>query len=248
MISEADFAEVAATEEPELAFVRLESRFRKTLEDNLESSQNNVTYEAYIIEYMNHTLAAARFFNLDILEFWTVPEPGTADEIYKRYQQFTTEIDYYKVQVQLTHLRRPKDFSVGLSTTDKEKIRFFIEQIKTVIDKAGLSTEKREALFNKLNAFLAEVDRSRASWDKFSDIVIGIATLGGNAAEKLEPARLWIDSIAKLLGNNKEVENSQPHLPKPSTKRIENHSQRSSQSENQPTSQRGRDPDDEIPF
>lgn len=248
MIPEEDFAEVAGILEPELAFVRLETRFRKALETNLENSQSNEAFESYVIEYMNHTIAAARFLNLDLLDFWEVPHPGSTNEIHARYRAFITEIDYYKVQIQLACLRGPREFSVGLSTTDKERLRFFVQQIKEVIDEAHLSDDKREALFNKLNAFLAEVDRNRAPWDRFSDIVIGIAAVGGKAAEKLEPARKWLDSIARLLGNNKEVENSQPQLPKPTIKKIEHRRQISDQSGKNSAAQKRGDMDDEIPF
>jgi hypothetical protein len=73
MITEEDFLAVADCP-PDLAFVRLERKFRETLEGNLEISQNGNTYDHYVIEYMNHTLAAANALGLDILEFFSVPD------------------------------------------------------------------------------------------------------------------------------------------------------------------------------
>jgi hypothetical protein len=186
MITEDEFAEIAGIADPALAFVRLETRFRKKLESKLESSENNEAYKSYVIEYINHTLAAARFLKLDILDTWEVPKHSSTTEMYNLYRDFTTEVDYYKVQIELAHLQQTKEFSVGLSTGDKERLRFYVEQIKGIIDEANLTPEKRDALFNKLNAFVAEVDRNRASWEKFCDMVIGISSVGGQAAEKLE--------------------------------------------------------------
>ena len=57
MITEEDFQAVANCP-PDLAFVRLERKFREMLESNLEHSNNGNTYSHYI-EYMHHTLAAA---------------------------------------------------------------------------------------------------------------------------------------------------------------------------------------------
>jgi hypothetical protein len=83
-----------------------------------------------------------------------------------------------------------------------------VERIKNVIDTSSLATPKKERLFDKLNAFLAEVDRDRTTWEAFSDFIIGLAHLGGEAAQELEPARKLIDSISRLLGRAKEFEDS----------------------------------------
>lgn len=241
MIDEADFAAAAGANDPNMAFARLETQFRKALNANLEASQNNYSYGAAIGEYMNHTLATAQYFNLDFLDFFEVPDPDD-DNIGDKFRRFTTLVDSFKVRVQLEYVRSPIEFSVGLSNADKQKIRFYVEQMKSVIDAAKLTEEKRDALHNKLNKFLAEVDRNRAPWTRFGDIVIYFANVGGEAAERLEPARKWIDSIAKLLGHNKEIENSQPKLAKPEKRKIQD------QRPQPATGKKRVDLDDEIPF
>lgn len=246
MISEDDFAAAAGVSDPNMAFVRLETRFRKVLEGNLEASQNNYSYGAAIGEYMNHTLAAAQFFKLDFLDFFEVPDPND-ETISDTYRHFMTLVDAFKVRVQLEYVRSPIEFSVGLSNSDKEKLRFYVAQMKPIIDAANLTEQKRDALHDKLNKFLEEVDRNRAPWTRFGDIVISMANVGGEAFEKLEPARKWIDSIAKLLGHNKEIENSQPKLPKPTQKKIEDQRPRSTTPTTRAVKTRG-DMDDEIPF
>jgi len=70
-----------------------------------------------------------------------------------------------------------------------------------------------------INAFLAEADRDRAPWDKFADLVICLAHIGGEVAKELEPARKLINSIARLLGRAKEFEDSAPKLPPPEQSR-----------------------------
>jgi hypothetical protein len=197
MIDEADFEAAVGASDPNMAFARLETQFRKALNAN-----------------------AAQYFHLDFLDFFEVPDPD-GDKISDTFRRFTTLVDAFKVRAQLEYVRSPMEFSVGLSNADKEKIRFYVEQMKLVIDAASLAEQKRDALYDKLNKFLAEVDRNRAPWTRFGDIIIYLASVGGDAAEKLEPARKWIDSIAKLLGHNKEIENSQPKLPKLEKKQIQ---------------------------
>jgi hypothetical protein len=96
MITEEDFAVAAGVTDPRMAFVRLESRFRKVLHENLDDMQSSGAYDAYVIEYMNHTLAAARFFNLDFLDFWEVPSRRSND-ISDKYHDFVVLVDAYKV-------------------------------------------------------------------------------------------------------------------------------------------------------
>ena len=119
MISEEDFATIDIRD-PQMAFATLETRFRKALETNLENSQSNEAYNSYIIEYMNHTIAAARFLELDILQEWSVPSRNTSD-LNEKYHAFITEVDYYKVQIRLAQLRTSIAYSVGLSGADKVK-------------------------------------------------------------------------------------------------------------------------------
>src|SRR5579863_9585221 len=78
MIKEEDFA-AAADGPPDIAFVRLERKFREILEQNLEASQSGGASNHFIIEYMNHTLATAEALGLDFLEFYAVPDDNSSD-------------------------------------------------------------------------------------------------------------------------------------------------------------------------
>ncbi|WLA64861.1 hypothetical protein [Bradyrhizobium diazoefficiens] len=60
MITEEDFATVADCP-PDLAFARLEKKFRHRLENNLENSQNNNSWAHYIIECAFRGIVSADF-------------------------------------------------------------------------------------------------------------------------------------------------------------------------------------------
>jgi hypothetical protein len=221
MIPPDEYAAAVRGNDPELAFIRLESKYRDVLNKKLEDSDNSNVYEAYVIEYMNHTIAAARALGLDLLDQWTVPAHSARGlSIHDYFKDFTTAVDHFKVQVQIDHARSYNRFSVALDTAEKDKLRNYVAEIKKVIEQSSLAQPKKERLYDKINNFLAEVDRDRTPYEQFADLVINLAHLGGEAAQELEPARKLINSIARLLGRNKEFEDSAPTLPPSKSRQI----------------------------
>jgi hypothetical protein len=217
MIPHDEYAAAVRGHDSELAFVHLESKYREALNKNLENTDNSNAYSSFVIEYMNHTIAAAHALGLTILDQWTVPSHSHNIRVSDHFHDFTTAVDHFKVQVQIDQARRRNRFSVALDPAEKDKLRNYVAQIKKVIDDSSLARPKKERLYDKINDFLAEVDRDRTPYEQFADLVINLAHLGGEAAQELEPARKLINSIARLLGRNKEAEEST--LPPPSKPR-----------------------------
>jgi hypothetical protein len=242
MIPVDDYQEAVRGKSPELAFVYLEQRFRDKLNSNLEGADNSHSFDVCVIEYMNHTKAAARALDLDILDSWGVPS-HQQHNLSDLFNDFTAAIDYFKVQVSIDNARSTLRFSVELDTDEKDKLRNYVGEIKKVIDRSSLAQKKRERLYDLINAFLVEVDRDRTPWDRFADLVIGLAHLGGEAAQELEPARKLIDSIARLLGRTKESEDAASKLP-PSAQRR----QIPGPPKILPSPKKRGEMDDEIPF
>jgi hypothetical protein len=120
-------------------------------------------------------------------------------------------------------LRRPEAISgppnsVALAPSEKTHLRAYADKIKDIIDKSSLQPAKKERLFDKINAFIAELDKDRTLLQKFNDVVLSLAHTGGEAAEELEPAWKWVKLAAAILGVRQEME--QTKLPAP-PKRIE---------------------------
>jgi hypothetical protein len=243
MINEEDFAD-ASEVTPEMAFVRLERKFRSVFQDNISDVRNNEAYRDYVREYANHTIAAATTLGLHFLDDFDVEISD--EELSKNLGRLTTAVDRFAVHTQITYIRRPPKESVALEATEKRILRHYVEQIKEVIDNSSLLVAKKERLFDKINDFLLEVDRDRTRLQKFNDIVISIAHTGGEAAEELEPSWKWVKLIAKVLGAREE--NEQVKLPKPHVpKKLEAPKKTSPAPAPKPASRRG-DLDDEIPF
>ena len=119
MISPEEYASALRTNDAEVAFVRLESKFRAALNARLENSDNNLSYESAVIEYMNHTLAAAKSLGLKGFDVWEVPSHGGSrrnNDFSDRYHDFVTAVDHFKVQVQIREAKSYNRYSVALDT------------------------------------------------------------------------------------------------------------------------------------
>ena len=76
MITEDDFA-VAADVSPEMAFVRLERKFRDAYEWQVgHHSESDGSWHRFTIAYMNHTIAVARELGLPLLGDFIFQEDG----------------------------------------------------------------------------------------------------------------------------------------------------------------------------
>ena len=215
MIREEDFA-AAADCPPDMAFVRLERKFRETLEANLENSQNGNSSDLYVIEYMNHTIATADALELDFLEFFGVPDSKNTSDLYERYNHFRQTVDAYTVRIQIRNIRIGPAHALPLDEDEKKHIRAYVTKIKEIVDGSTLSAPKKEALLNRLNAFLVEVDRDRTSLQRFNDFMMSLAKAAGDAVEELEPAWKWARLLAAIMGVRQEKENAK--LPPPAEK------------------------------
>ncbi len=230
---------MALPEEPEMAFVEFERILRESVIANIENSHNGQDASEYRLEYMNKILAASKAYELDILQDWAVPSANV--EVYTIYKNFLSDVDHYTTQVRLKNVRRNKKFSVSLDTATKIKIHHFINQIKNSIEQTDLEEHKKNALYEKLNSFANEVDRSRTGWQSGMAVYVSVCQYIGEGAKKLEPVREWFDSIAELLGKAKESEDKTLQITFTEQKKLE-------APKNQTPSSKQELMDDEIPF
>jgi hypothetical protein len=196
-----------------MAFVRLERKFRAVYEQNIEESNNGNTYNHYTIEYVNHVVATAQALGLDLFEFYSIP---SENNIYEEYQKFRHEVDNFTVRIQISQIRSGRKNSIALDEREKKHLRAYADAIKGVIDQSSLVPAKRDRLYEKINAFIAELDRERMPLQRFHDVILALATTGAEAADKLEPAWKWVRLGAELVGARQETE--QKKLSPPSKK------------------------------
>jgi hypothetical protein len=98
---------------------------------------------------------------------------------------------------------------------------------------------------NRLNAFLAEVDRDRTSMQRFSDFFMSLAKIVADATEELEPTWKWARLIAAIFGARYDAENAKLPLPQ---KKIEPPKPKLPPPRRANGARRDMDMDDDIPF
>jgi hypothetical protein len=230
--------------DPELAFVAVEQILRRALERREAYARNNdFNPDPDRLEYMTKVLAAARAYNINVLDGLKVPRITNLG-IDKECQNFMADVDFVTMQIRLNSAQVNREGTVKLDQTTKRKIHHFIQQIREAIDECDeLDEEKKDDLLNKLNKFAAEVDRARtrlqAGMAFFAIVCAGV----GDGFEKLKPVREMFDSVSRLLGQAIQLEDRfSPRLPAPSErKRLEPPSPRLPEPELNQI-------DDDIPF
>jgi hypothetical protein len=221
MITDAEMEELPA--DPELAFVAVEKILRdKIYKIEAEARNNDFNPDQDRLGYMTRVLAAARTYDIEALSELNVPRMSR-DGIYDEYLQFQNDVDFVTMQIRLNAIRLNREGSIGLDPNSKTKIHHFIQQIRDEIEKADLDVGKKDALFAALNTFAKEVDRARTRMQVTMALWLTFATGVGAGFEKLKPVRDMLDSIARVMGNAKALEDHYTkQLPKPAErKRIE---------------------------
>jgi hypothetical protein len=169
--------------------------------------------------------------------------------LWDSYQEVNTIIEHYIVQIQIIHGRRVRGYSVQLDASTKAKIRLYIEKIKEIVDRLEVTLPKKEALTAKITALSDEVDRDRTRFDAYAGLALEMAATGGEVAQRLNPARRLLDSIAGLLGYAKQAEDARPSLPAPYERKRLTPPRRERLPAPEPEQPRQRDLlDDDIPF
>jgi hypothetical protein len=170
--------------------------------------------------------------------------PAAANFSDNVYEDFKGQIDYYRTAFKIRYSRRAKGYSVRFDPKTKLKINHHLQQIREIIIKLEVDDWKQEALIRCLENLQSEVDRDRSRFEVYGALVIEAAGILGTAAEKLEPIRKTLDSIAGLIWGAHHAEQT-PRLEAPQRpKQIPPPKTKPSR-----TARGGRDPmDDEIPF
>lgn len=150
------------------------------------------------------------------------------------FYQFKRQLSKSLLKLALERARSLQGGANNLIVLDgpsRQKIRALIDTIKEKLDELELPEERRESLFAKLNAFLAELDRSRTRTAAFNAFVVEIARGLGTASEKVKPLweRIdrvldWLDKAAKWSdtlppwSERKQLEAPKKSLPSPDDK------------------------------
>jgi hypothetical protein len=219
-------------DDPEEAFVRLEKFYREQSEAKLRVSENSTDQRVIFVDYISKVIAAISELGLTAKFETKVPRIQEVD--FNTYAEFGKDVQHYRTMLQIRQSRRSKGYSVRFDSATKQKIRHHVEQLRIVVEKLEVNQDKKENLLKKLDAFVVEVDRDRTRFEAWGAVMVQAAEVLGDAADKAEPARKWLDSIGRLIWGAKNDEDTKQLSPPKEVKQIE--------------PPRSSDKDDEIPF
>jgi hypothetical protein len=228
-------------EDAEEAFLVLEDRFREDRDrktgDNFDPDQY-FPADAYL-EYMQRCASAAQELGLEL----NLDVPAVGNLSWDSFRVFQARLHHYLTSLHIRQSRRESGFSVKFDAKAKQKISHYITQIRELITNMELDDGKREALFACLNALQDEIDRDRFRFQIFGAMMIEMGGFIGAAAERMEPARKLLDSIAAVIWGTKQTEQTKKLLPPTAPKKIPPPRPKIERKE-----QGRRTTDDEIPF
>lgn len=229
-------------EDHEKAFVYLEKQFRAQLDESLKDNDQS-SFDAYCKrKYMSSVIAAAN--SLDIPGIKDYLSPYNDKGVWEIFEGFETDVMNITIQIEINHARRRKKYSVALESTAKQKIRHYIEQIRTTVVESGVSQDKRDAIFKKLSELTLEIDRDRTRFEVVADGIRGVARLSGDVErEGAEPWWQWVKLIFGEIDDAKDKE-PQTSLPAPEERKRLEPPRKELPAPKRPK----RDLDEEIPF
>jgi hypothetical protein len=243
MLSEDDYFDDSG--DPELAFARIEGKLRSRTNELLQAAEQNGggVFQAQL-DYITHVLAAADYYEIKALDRFQIPTYSSrTEDIWELYKDVVQTVDYFSVKIKIASANGRRAYSVVLDPAEKEKIRHLAEQIKKAIESSNLATAKRESLLDKLNLFLAEVDKDRTKIQIVSDLMYESAVALGDAAEGAEPAVRLLERVMAFFGL--KIQDQAKRLPPPRKPRqLEPPPRRLPP----PAANKGRQTDDDIPF
>jgi hypothetical protein len=220
-ITDEEFAALPA--EPAAAFIEFVRLARRRVQEHLNPPQEHVRLGKRLDEevrrkFMYNVKVAADQFGIVEMQKW---HPNIIVDGMSSYADFLDELEHCIIGLRLSLARRSKEYSVALEAAAKAKISHLLGQVREIVEKLEVSVAKKDRLFRLINAFQAEIDRERTTFQAFGALMIELCDDVGEAADRLEPAVRIVERIGQALGMSKRAE-EHGKLPAPSeTKRIE---------------------------
>lgn len=228
----------------EKAFVYLEQQFRAQLDESLRDNEQS-GFDAYSKrKYMSAVIAAAKSLGIPGIANYTAPYDDRG--VWDAFEGFETDVMNLTIQIEINHARRRKTYSVAFDSAGKQKIRHYIEQIRTAVEQSDLAQNKRDAIFKKLSELTLEIDRDRTRFEVVADTIRGVARLSGDVER--EGAEPWWKWVKLIFG---EIDEAKDREPKTTLQAPEERKQLDpprKQLPSPPEKKNSIEIDDEIPF
>lgn len=207
-------------DDPQEAFLKFERIAREHLDQTLYQQADSQGSHGWTAEldYMSSVVGAAKVFAIEELSNTSLP--GVNANIGPEYEQFRADVSHLCIQLRLAKKWGGKKDYVSFDPPTKMKLRHLLDQVRAIVDdEQRLTPRKKAALVSKIAGLSAEIDSDWSRSESVGQLFLEIAGITGEAANRMEPARKLIESIAAAFGKAKR-EQEDKRLPGSERKRI----------------------------
>ncbi|PYE99057.1 hypothetical protein BJ122_1406 [Rhodopseudomonas faecalis] len=198
-------------DDPEEAFAVLQRRRYKDLVAiwNVNEGGSGFYYER---RYVDGLVAFDEVHNLGILTTYRNPPRGDND-FSDFFQDFRRHVEVTSQKILIEAARRQKSNSqsiVVLDASAREAIHKLIQAIREKLNAIALTENQRDSLFNKLNAFAAEIDRNRTRTESFFAFAVELARTARSVNDEIKPLQQTIDRVFDWIEKAKKLKDALP--------------------------------------
>lgn len=217
-------------DDPELAFATLQKRKFQELAESWDHDNGRGWFQER--KYVDILVCFDDVYDLGILTAYRSPPTGD-NEFADFFQDFRRSAEMASQKILMEAARRVKTGAqtiVVLDTASRQAIHALVSAIREKLNELTLAESKRESLFNKLNAFAAEVDRNRTRAESFLAFAVEASNAGKKIGENFKPLEQTIDRVFEWIekapkwkdvlppwGERKKIEGPVNRLPAPSS-------------------------------
>jgi hypothetical protein len=225
------------------AFLAFEDDARQTYEQCIQNAHHEEPWAPFRLVYMTHVRAAAEEFGVESIAAMEVLPPITSEE----FDQFQHEVLTATTRLKFRVARRLRNELIEPNTSDREKIKFRVRQLRDQIDESALSQAQKDALNSKLNEleqlFQGKVVNRAAVLVVLAAVATLITQAQGIVLKGPETVVAVMDTINIVIGKEEERRLLLERYRKPLA--IEDNSKPQTRSARE---EFAADLDDEIPF
>ena len=197
-------------DDPEVAFAVLQQRKFSALERIWADSNSSSWYDER--RYVDTLIAFDEVHDLGILTAFKSP-PNSDRDFGDYFQDFRRTAEIASQKILMEAARRVKSGSnevVVLDGKARAAIHQLISAIREKLNDLALPEKKRDALFNKLNEFAAEVDRNRTRPEAFFSFAVDFARATREVNDEIKPLQKTIDRVFDWIEKAQKWKDSLP--------------------------------------
>ena len=186
-------------DDPEMGFAVLQERKLADLERSWESDEGPSWRQER--RYVDTLIAFDEVHNLGILTAYRNP-PSDGNQFDQFFDRFCRHAEISSQKIKMEAARRVKtgaETIIVLDVPARGAIHALIGAIREKLNELSLSENKRESLFNKLNAFAAEVDRNRTRTEAFLSLAVDVSRTARVIGEEIKPLQKTVDRVLDVI-------------------------------------------------